>query len=288
MITNIAGNALTLATAVATTAGQTVANGAVVSLVVRHREPDAVRRVAGPGRPATRCSSSPRAALTRGGLTLRPAGGTAKETLIDDAGVTATTLMNAASGEDSRLLYVDQPADAATCASAARRGHAQRGVQQDRRRTSTAILVSLPDDRQRHDPDPRLDATRRTATSDYVTEPITPGHVLQARTSTCRPRTRSSRPAAGSALMVLSSDREYTIRPAPGTQLTLDLAGSSFTLPIVGGAKALATATGGDLEEAPVGGTVPATLALTLGAPAAFGAFTPGVAQDYTRPRRRP
>ena len=29
----------------------------------------------------------------------------------------------------------------------------------------------------------------------------------------------------------------------------------------------------------PVGGTVPATLALTLGAPATFGAFTPGVAQ---------
>ena len=30
-----------------------------------------------------------------------------------------------------------------------------------------------------------------------------------------------------------------------------------------------------------VGGTVPATLSLTLGAPAAFGAFTPGVAKDY-------
>ena len=40
------------------------------------------------------------------------------------------------------------------------------------------------------------------------------------------------------ALMVLSSDREYTIRPAPGTQLTLDLAGSSLTLPVVGGAAA--------------------------------------------------
>ncbi len=32
---------------------------------------------------------------------------------------------------------------------------------------------------------------------------------------------------------------------------------------------------------APVGGTVPATLALTLGAPASFGAFTPGVAATY-------
>ena len=31
-----------------------------------------------------------------------------------------------------------------------------------------------------------------------------------------------------------------------------------------------------------VGGTVPATLSLTLGAPVSFGAFTPGVAKDYT------
>jgi X-Pro dipeptidyl-peptidase len=32
----------------------------------------------------------------------------------------------------------------------------------------------------------------------------------------------------------------------------------------------------------PVGGTVPATLSLTMGAPVQFGAFTPGVAKDYT------
>ncbi len=32
----------------------------------------------------------------------------------------------------------------------------------------------------------------------------------------------------------------------------------------------------------PVGGTVPATLALTLGAPASFGAFTPGITNTYT------
>jgi hypothetical protein len=32
----------------------------------------------------------------------------------------------------------------------------------------------------------------------------------------------------------------------------------------------------------PVGGTVPATLALTMGAPASFGNFTPGVEKTYT------
>ncbi len=34
--------------------------------------------------------------------------------------------------------------------------------------------------------------------------------------------------------------------------------------------------------DAGVGGSVPATLSLTLGAPAAFGGFTPGVAKDYS------
>jgi hypothetical protein len=36
-----------------------------------------------------------------------------------------------------------------------------------------------------------------------------------------------------------------------------------------------------DEQSAPAGASVPATLALTLGTPATFGAFTPGVARDY-------
>jgi hypothetical protein len=35
-------------------------------------------------------------------------------------------------------------------------------------------------------------------------------------------------------------------------------------------------------EDGSVGGTVPATLSLTLGAPASFGAFVPGAAREYT------
>ncbi len=37
-----------------------------------------------------------------------------------------------------------------------------------------------------------------------------------------------------------------------------------------------------DAVSTTIGGTVPATLSLTLGAPATFGAFTPGVSQSYT------
>jgi sugar phosphate isomerase/epimerase len=44
----------------------------------------------------------------------------------------------------------------------------------------------------------------------------------------------------------------------------------------------LLTATSTGDAQGGVGGTVPATLSLTLGTPASFGAFTPGVAQTYT------
>ena len=36
-------------------------------------------------------------------------------------------------------------------------------------------------------------------------------------------------------LMVFSSDRDFTLWPEPGTELTIDLASTSLELPIVGG-----------------------------------------------------
>jgi len=46
-------------------------------------------------------------------------------------------------------------------------------------------------------------------------------------------------------LMVMSSDREFTLWPKPGTELTLDLDKSSVTIPVVGGAAAFTRALGG-------------------------------------------
>ena len=50
--------------------------------------------------------------------------------------------------------------------------------------------------------------------------------------------------AAGSklGLVLMSSDRLFTLRPPPGTRLTLNTAQSLLTLPVVGGTKALAAA----------------------------------------------
>jgi len=46
-------------------------------------------------------------------------------------------------------------------------------------------------------------------------------------------------------LMIFSSDREYTLWPQPGTELTVELGGTSLTLPVVGGREAMRAATGG-------------------------------------------
>jgi X-Pro dipeptidyl-peptidase len=43
-------------------------------------------------------------------------------------------------------------------------------------------------------------------------------------------------------LMIFSSDREFTLWPKPGTELTIDLNGTSLTLPVVGGKSSLENA----------------------------------------------
>jgi len=47
------------------------------------------------------------------------------------------------------------------------------------------------------------------------------------------------------ALMILSSDRDFTVWPKPGTKLTIDLDATKITLPIVGGLAAFEKAIGG-------------------------------------------
>ena len=36
-------------------------------------------------------------------------------------------------------------------------------------------------------------------------------------------------------LMIFSSDKEFTLQPMPGTELTVDLDGTEVTMPVVGG-----------------------------------------------------
>lgn len=47
-------------------------------------------------------------------------------------------------------------------------------------------------------------------------------------------------------LMIFSSDREFTLHPEPGTELTIDLDGTTLTLPVVGGQNAFTEAVKGN------------------------------------------
>ncbi|MDA0178676.1 CocE/NonD family hydrolase [Solirubrobacter phytolaccae] len=64
--------------------------------------------------------------------------------------------------------------------------------------------------------------------------------------------------------------------------ITIDTRASKISLPIVGGTVAMTESGAFTDPTAPVGGVVPATLSLTLGAPATFAPFTPGVTKEYT------
>jgi len=77
--------------------------------------------------------------------------------------------------------------------------------------------------------------------SDWVDAPVRPGKLYRMNVD-LQPKDTVVPAGNRLALMVVSSDRDFTIRPPAGTRLTLDLAHSSLVIPVVGGPKALADA----------------------------------------------
>lgn len=65
-------------------------------------------------------------------------------------------------------------------------------------------------------------------------EPLVPGE-FYTLTFDLQPDDQVIEAGQQIGLMIFSSDREYTLWPKPGTELTVDLDGTSLTLPIVGG-----------------------------------------------------
>ncbi len=72
-------------------------------------------------------------------------------------------------------------------------------------------------------------------------EPLVPGTFYEL-TFDLQPDDQVIRKGQQIGLMILSSDRDFTLRPNPGTELTVDLDATSITLPIVGGDAAFAAA----------------------------------------------
>jgi X-Pro dipeptidyl-peptidase len=69
-------------------------------------------------------------------------------------------------------------------------------------------------------------------------EPLVPGR-FYTLTFDLQPDDQFILPGEQLALMIFSSDANFTLHPTPGTELTIDLDGTTISLPVVGGASAL-------------------------------------------------
>lgn len=72
-------------------------------------------------------------------------------------------------------------------------------------------------------------------------EPLTPGKFYEVSFN-LMPDDQIIPKGQQFGLMIFSSDREFTLWPEPGTELTVDLEGTTITLPIVGGTEAFKSA----------------------------------------------
>jgi len=74
-------------------------------------------------------------------------------------------------------------------------------------------------------------------------EPLTPGEFVEF-TFDLQPDDQVIKAGSKIGLMIMSSDRDFTLHPAPGTELQVDLSATSIELPIVGGRSSLEGRTG--------------------------------------------
>ncbi|WP_102817917.1 Xaa-Pro dipeptidyl-peptidase [Burkholderia ubonensis] len=160
-----------------------------------------------------------------GTLLSTPTGGPLVK-FTDDARITALTLANAATGEH-RSRFETAPLASATRIS----GTATARV----RLTFSAVanVTALLVDRA---PDGSATIVTRAWTdprnrvSSWFSEPVLPGMPYDLRL-TFMPRDYRLEAGHRLGLVVLSSDNEATLRPTPGTELSLDPAGTSVTVP---------------------------------------------------------
>ena len=229
---------LVLSAPVATGAGEKVAAGATIRLRCDTR----LNPVPGPewpdpaDGPATLDFTAGAPGI--GGITLGP-GSHAAETLTDNASITAQSSADAPSS-NVRLLY-QTPALNQDVRISGTPSLTLRMAFSKPKANLTAVLVDYPPS------GPAtiltrgwLDPANRYSAS--VSAPVVPGQFYDLHFGM---QPKDSVVVAGHRIgvMILSSDNEATIRPAPGTRLSMDLLHSHATLPIVGGEQALRPAT---------------------------------------------
>jgi X-Pro dipeptidyl-peptidase len=79
-------------------------------------------------------------------------------------------------------------------------------------------------------------------------EPLVPGQFYEL-TFDLQPDDQIIPKGQQIGLMIFSSDRDFTLRPTPGTELTVDLDATFIELPVVGGAEAFTKAVPQETQE---------------------------------------
>ncbi|HSK12898.1 MAG TPA: Xaa-Pro dipeptidyl-peptidase [Phnomibacter sp.] len=178
-----------------------------------------------------------RGAPAAGKLTLAPAPAPQKETLIDNYSFSGSVLAQAEFTEH-RLLYLTpvlkQPLHISGTA------HIKVKLASDKPAANLSVwLVSLPWNEGRNAKITDNIITRGWADPQNHTdirkgEPLIPGKFYTIRFD-LQPDDQVIPAGQQIGLMIFSSDREFTLLPKPGTRLTIDLNGTTLTLPVVGG-----------------------------------------------------
>jgi X-Pro dipeptidyl-peptidase len=184
-----------------------------------------------------------------GSLGLAPVDGAqgVVETLVDDVSFTGAQHAQA-SESPHRLVYVTAELTGAVHIS----GTPEVTIRMTADRAAvnlTAWLVALPwEDAAQGQPNfsviTRGWADPQNHRSLTESDPIVPGEFRDV-TFTFQPDDQVIPAGRRIGLVIFSSDRQYTLWPEPGAELSVELAGTRLVLPVVGGSASLAAALGG-------------------------------------------
>ncbi len=160
------------------------------------------------------------------------------ESLADDASKTIEQLADAPSS-GNRLRYTTSAAAGPVRLSGTARADLRLSFDRPAANVTAVLLDRAPDGSSHVISRGWTDPQNRVSPS--VTTPIRPGIPLRIEVS-LMPKDYVL--AAGHRLefLLASSDHDYTLRPRPGAGLSLDLTGTTVTLPIVGGKEAFYSA----------------------------------------------
>ena len=231
-----------LDSAVATAAGDRVADGAVVSIVCSTANPTPYGDYPNPASKAV--ALRPRAGgNTTGALTSVGGPVAGQEKLVDDVSCQPGNFVNAGA---QRLVYATPTMTAPLHLSGTPRVNVRMAASKAAANLSV-WLVALPFT-------PSVTCTSTTINTSHVITrgwadpqnrgaltggaPLVPGEFVDVAFN-LQPTDKVVLAGQRLALMVFSSDRLFTLRPQPGTEVTVDLAGTSVAIPVVGGLEGL-------------------------------------------------